>query len=182
VADRAVRVSKFLALHLRHAPEQIGLTLGPGGWVAVDELLRAAAVAGFPITREELDVAVAEPTKRRYAFDETGTRIRAVQGHSVSVDLGYTPSAPPPELFHGTHPGAVDAILREGLKPMERRHVHLSPDAETARVVGARRGKPVILRVDAGGMAAEGVEFFRADNGVWLVAAVPPERLSRVSA
>jgi putative RNA 2'-phosphotransferase len=181
VADRSVRVSKFLAMHLRHAPERIGLTLDPAGWVAVDELLRAADGAGFPITREELDAAVAEPTKRRYAYDETGTRIRAVQGHSVEVELGYTPMRPPPELFHGTHPGAVDAILSEGLKPMQRHHVHLSPDAETARIVGARRGKPVILRVDAGAMAADGAEFFRADNGVWLVAAVPPERLSRLA-
>ena len=179
MADRTIRVSKFLALHLRHAPEKIGLTLGPGGWAEVDELLRAAGAAGFPITRAELDVAVAEPTKRRYAYDATGTRIRAVQGHSVSVDLGYTASAPPAELFHGTHLGAVDAILMDGLKPMRRQHVHLSRDVETARVVGARRGKPIILRVDAGGMAADGFEFFRADNGVWLVAAVPPERLSR---
>jgi putative RNA 2'-phosphotransferase len=179
VADRGVRVSKFLALHLRHAPEKIGLTLGLGGWVEVDELLRAAAAAGFEITHDELDAAVAEPTKRRYAYDETGTRIRAVQGHSVEVDLGYVPSAPPAELFHGTHPGAVEQILAEGLKPMQRQHVHLSPDVETARVVGARRGKPVILRVDAAGLAAGGAEFFRADNGVWLVAAVPPEHLSR---
>jgi putative RNA 2'-phosphotransferase len=58
--------------------------------------------------------------------------------------------------------------------------VHLSPDAETARVVGARRGRPVILRVDAGGMAADGAEFFRATNGVWLTDAVPPERLTRM--
>jgi putative RNA 2'-phosphotransferase len=174
-------VSKFLALHLRHAPEKIGLTLGEGGWVPVEELLRAAVGAGFPITRSELDAAVAEPTKRRYSYDETGTRIRAVQGHSVTVELGYSPSAPPAELFHGTHPGALDAILAEGLRPMKRQHVHLSPDVETARVVGARRGKPIILRVDSGGMADEGFEFFRADNGVWLVASVPPSRFSRLS-
>jgi putative RNA 2'-phosphotransferase len=179
-ANRAVRVSKFLALHLRHAPERIGLELAPGGWVDVDALLRAAAAAGFAITRAELDVAVAEPSKRRYAYDEAGTRIRAVQGHSVAVELGYAPSEPPAELFHGTHPGAVDAILVEGLKPMRRRHVHLSSDIETARVVGARRGKPLILRVDAAGMAAAGEAFFRAGNGVWLVSAVPPERLTRL--
>jgi putative RNA 2'-phosphotransferase len=180
MTDRATRVSKFLALHLRHAPEKLGLQLGEGGWVPVDELLRAADRAGFPISRDELDAAVSEPVKRRYAYDASGARIRAVQGHSVPVELGYAPSEPPAELFHGTHPGAVEAILAEGLRPMRRRHVHLSPDVETARVVGARRGKPVILRVDAAAMAAGGAEFFRADNGVWLVSAVPPERLSRI--
>jgi putative RNA 2'-phosphotransferase len=178
VADRAVRVSKFLARHLRHAPERIGLTLDPAGWVEVEDLLSAAAGAGFPLTRAELDAAVAEPTKRRYAYDAFGTRIRAVQGHSVPVELGYTPMSPPPELFHGTHPGVVDRILAEGLKPMRRHHVHLSPDVATARVVGARRGRPVILRVDAQAMAADGAAFLRADNGVWLVDAVPPTRLT----
>lgn len=172
---RAVRVSKFLALHLRHAPERIGLELDPAGWVAVDELLSAAASAGFPITREELDAAVFAPGKRRYAYDSPGVRVRAVQGHSVSVELGYVPVSPPDELFHGTHPGALERILAEGLRPMARHHVHLSADVETARAVGARRGRPVVLRVDAAGMEAA---FFRAENGVWLVESVPPERLT----
>jgi putative RNA 2'-phosphotransferase len=178
VPDRAVTVSKFLALHLRHAPERIGLVLDEAGWVDVEELLRAAAAAGFPITREELDIAVAEPVKRRYAYDASRTRVRAVQGHSVQVALGYEPSAPPAELFHGTVERFVARILSEGLRPMERQHVHLSPDVATAQTVGMRRGRPVILRVDAGAMAADGAEFFRADNGVWLVAAVPPSALS----
>jgi len=178
VPDRAVKVSKFLALHLRHAPERIGLTLDEAGWADVGELLSAAAAAGFAITRAELDVAVSEPTKRRYAYDESGTRIRAVQGHSVPVSLGYVASAPPDELFHGTVARFLDQILAEGLRPMNRHHVHLSPDVETARVVGMRRGTPVILRVDAAALAAGGAEFFRADNGVWLVAEVPPSALS----
>jgi putative RNA 2'-phosphotransferase len=176
--DRGVRVSRFLARHLRHSPERIGLALDPAGWADVEALLAAAARAGFPISRAELDAAVAEPVKRRYRYSEDGRRIRAVQGHSVPVALGYSPAAPPAVLFHGTHPGALDRILREGLRPMRRHHVHLSPDVETARRVGARRGRPVVLRVDAAGMAAAGTEFFRADNGVWLTAAVPPERLT----
>ena len=139
--SRAVTVSKFLALHLRHAPERIGLELDEAGWVDVDELLRAAEAAGFPITRAELDVAVAEPVKRRYAYDESGTRVRAVQGHSVAVSLGYEPSAPPAELFHGTVERFLERILAEGLRPMDRRHVHLSPDVATAQTVGMRRGQ-----------------------------------------
>jgi putative RNA 2'-phosphotransferase len=179
-ASRTVRVSKFLALVLRHAPERIGLSLDPAGWVGVDELLAAASRSGFAVTRAEVDAAVAEPTKRRYAYSEDGLRIRAVQGHSVEVELGYESSAPPAVLFHGTHPGALAAILREGLRPMKRHHVHLSGDVETARAVGARRGAPVVFRVDAGGLAADGSEFFRATNGVWLTDAVPPGRLTRM--
>ena len=171
---RPVRVSKWLARHLRHRPERIGLTLDEGGWVEVDALLAAAAAHGFPLTRAELDAAVAEPVKRRYAYDASGRRVRAVQGHSVAVALGYAPSEPPATLFHGTHPGALDAIAREGLRPMGRTHVHLSPDRETAVAVGARRGRPVVLEVDAEALAAAGSAFLLADNGVWLVDAVSP--------
>jgi putative RNA 2'-phosphotransferase len=177
VSRRPVAVSRFLARHLRHQPERIGLALDPAGWAQVDELLAAASRAGFPITRAELDAAVHATGKRRYVYDETGARVRAAQGHSVDVELGYAPSVPPEVLYHGTHPGALGAILAEGLSPMGRRHVHLSADVETARRVGARRGRPEILAVEAGALHAAGHPFFLADNGVWLTDAVPPERL-----
>ncbi len=171
--DRATRISKFLARHLRHAPEDLGLELDAHGWAGVDELLAASARAGLPIDRADLDAAVHAPGKRRYAYDAGGQRIRALQGHSVAVDLGLEPVAPPAVLFHGTHPGALAAIRAEGLRPMGRHHVHLSPDERTARQVGGRRGRPVVLEVDAAAMAADGHAFLRTDNGVWLTDAVP---------
>ena len=61
---------------------------------------------------------------------------------------------------------------------MERHHVHLSPDEATARNVGARRGAPVILRIAALRMRAEGYTFFRTPNGVWLTEAVPSTFIS----
>jgi putative RNA 2'-phosphotransferase len=60
---------------------------------------------------------------------------------------------------------------------MGRHHVHLSPDAATARRVGARHGPPVVLEVAAGRLAAAGHVFLRSDNGVWLTAHVPPDAL-----
>jgi putative RNA 2'-phosphotransferase len=50
---------------------------------------------------------------------------------------------------------------------------------ETARKVGARRGNPVILTVDAGRMHRDGIRFYLSTNGVWLTDAVPPGYLSR---
>ena len=176
---RSVTVSKFLAKHLRHQPEAIGLVLDEAGWARVDDVLAASARAGFPITRGELDAAVFAPGKRRYVYDAGGERVRAAQGHSVEVELGYEPATPPVVLFHGTHPRAIEAILRDGLLPMGRRHVHLSADVETAVQVGARRGRPIVLEVDAAALHAAGHPFDLADNGVWLTDAVPPERLRR---
>ena len=178
-AGRLVRTSKYLSLHLRHRPERLGLSLAPGGWVAVDALLAAAARDGHPISRAELDEVVASNDKQRFSFDPSGTRIRANQGHSVEVDLQLQPAEPPAVLYHGTGARSAVAIRRDGLRKMRRHHVHLSPDARTARRVGARHGEPVVFAVDAAAMRAAGYVFFRAANGVWLVNAVPARYLRR---
>ncbi|MGW5332364.1 RNA 2'-phosphotransferase [Streptomyces bauhiniae] len=172
---RTVKVSKYLSKHLRHQPERIGLTLDPAGWVEIDTLLAAATAHGFPITRAELDHVVAVNDKRRFAVE--GGRIRASQGHTVEVALGLPPATPPPYLYHGTVARSLDAIRAEGLRPMNRHDVHLSADRETATRVGARRGRPVVLAVDAGAMHRDGHVFHVSANGVWLTDAVPPRYL-----
>ncbi|MFE3164573.1 RNA 2'-phosphotransferase [Streptomyces sp. NPDC059224] len=172
---RTVKVSKYLSKHLRHQPERIGLTLDEAGWVEIDTLLAAAAAHGFPVTREELDHVVAANDKQRFAIE--GARIRASQGHSVDVELGLPPAVPPPYLYHGTVARYLDAIRTAGLRPMSRHDVHLSADRETATRVGARRGRPVVLSVDAGAMHRAGHVFHISANGVWLTRAVPPQYL-----
>ena len=174
-----VTVSKFLAKHLRHAPDALGLTLQPGGWVSVDALLIASERAGFAISYDELIECVETSDKKRFSFDDTGDLIRANQGHSVEVDLQLEESQPPEVLFHGTVERFLAPILEEGLKKGKRHHVHLSKDMETARKVGARRGKPIILQVDAGTMHGQGFKFFLSVNGVWLTDAVPAVFLTR---
>ncbi|SNR60662.1 RNA 2'-phosphotransferase [Blastococcus mobilis] len=173
-----VRISKRLSFVLRHRPDSAGLTLDDAGWVDVDELLTALGAHGLRLTRAELEAVVAGNDKQRFAFDETGTRIRASQGHSVAVDLGYEPATPPAELFHGTVDRFLASILAEGLRPGRRHAVHLSPDVAIARTVGGRRGRAVVLRVDAARLAADGTRFTRSANGVWLVDAVPPGYLA----
>ncbi|MBN6041732.1 RNA 2'-phosphotransferase [Amycolatopsis sp. 195334CR] len=170
--QQLVRLSKRLSKHLRHDPAAAGLVLDEAGWVEVDAVLTALGMS-----REQLAEVVARNDKRRFSFDGTGTRVRANQGHSVAVDLGLPTAEPPEILYHGTVAAALPSIRAEGLRPMRRHAVHLSPDEETARRVGARRGAPVILRVAAGRMAAAGHVFQLSANGVWLTDAVPPEYL-----
>ena len=177
--DRHIYViGKYLSKYLRHKPEELGLALMPGGWVEVDALLAASAHKGFPISRDELEEVVARNDKKRFAFDESGTLIRAQQGHSAPVDLELEPATPPETLYHGTPERNLPAILRNGLLKMRRHHVHLSPDEATARAVGARRGHPVVLTVDARKMYRDGYAFYRSGNGVWLVENVQPCYLS----
>ena len=170
-------VSKFLSLVLRHEPQRIGITLDEAGWTDVDGLLAAAARHGNPFTREELLHVVATNDKKRFALSDDGTRIRASQGHSVSVELGYEPSEPPEKLYHGTATRFVESIRGEGLRPGERQHVHLSTTPEIATGVGQRHGKPVVLTVRAGAMHRAGYAFYVSANGVWLTPSVPVEFL-----
>ncbi|MGV3531459.1 MAG: RNA 2'-phosphotransferase [Chthoniobacteraceae bacterium] len=167
------RTSKFLSLVLRHEPQRIGLTLDASGWAEVHELLTGCSEHGHPMSRADLEEVVATNEKKRFAFSDDGQRVRASQGHSIEVSLGYTPQKPPSVLFHGTASRFVDAIRKEGLQKRARQHVHLSTDEETARVVGQRYGSPVILSVDTEAMVTRGHEFFVSDNGVWLTDHVP---------
>ncbi len=178
--SRLVKVSKYLSKHLRHQPDRIGITLAPGGWVSVDELLAACAKNNFPLSRAELNEVVANNDKKRFSFDSTGSLIRANQGHSVEVDLQLEPVLPPDVLYHGTGAGAVESILQTGLSKMSRHHVHLSGDISTAKTVGSRHGKPVVFAVDAGAMHKAGYTFYCSENGVWLVDYVPPEYLQKI--
>ena len=169
------QTSKFMSLVLRHDPSAAGVTLDEGGWCDINALLHGMAVARHRITRVDLLDIVRSDSKQRYAISDDGLRIRANQGHSIDVDLGLAPLPPPPVLFHGTAWRFVDSICLTGLERRSRHHVHLTANSATGEAVGRRYGKPVILRVAAGQMAARGHVFFRSANDVWLVESVPPE-------
>ncbi|WP_158842989.1 RNA 2'-phosphotransferase [Saccharothrix deserti] len=165
-----IRLSKRMSKCLRHDPQRLGLTLDAAGWVDLDGFVDALGV-----TREQVLEVVARNDKQRFEIE--GGRIRASQGHTVAVELDLPVVEPPAVLFHGTVARYLPDILREGLRPMLRHDVHLSASVETAVRVGSRRGKPVVLVVDAAAMSADGHEFRVSANGVWLAAAVPPNYL-----
>ena len=173
--DRTKETSKFLSFVLRHQPEEIGLRLDDAGWASVEELLEACKKAGRALTREDLQRIVDTSDKKRFAFSEDALYIRANQGHSIQVELGYEPREPPPVLYHGTATRFLESIRREGLKRGSRHHVHLSSDAVTAAHVGARHGKPVVLRIASSQMYNDGYSFYLSENGVWLTERVPPD-------
>ena len=169
-------ISKFMSYVLRHAPQDLGLTLADDGWTDYADF-SAKLCAKMGVTDSDIRRVIDENSKKRFTLAEG--RIRAAQGHSVNVDLDLKPQAPPALLYHGTTTKAWEAIQSTGLKPMDRTHVHLSPDLEAARAVAVRRKGPhVLLKVDASAMQAQGFAFFVADNGVWLAHEVPPAYLS----
>ena len=174
---RKTKISKFLSLILRHKPETIGLIIDENGWTDVKNLLEKSLKYGNSFTPEELETVVETNDKKRFVFDESKTKIRASQGHSIKVEIGFEEKIPPEILYHGTAKRNVESILKNGLHKMQRHHVHLSADVETAETVGTRYGKPVIFKIDTKKMLEENFRFYISANGVWLVESVPPEFL-----
>lgn len=175
-----VRLSKFLALILRHQPQKVGLTLDENGWADIDELIRCCDQHGTKFTKDILNQIVSSDDKQRYKISDDGTKIRANQGHSVQVDLQLQPTTPPALLYHGTAERFINSIMQQGLKPQSRQYVHLSTDIETATKVGSRHGKVAILEVDSARMQADGNLFYISENGVWLTDHVPSTYLKRI--
>lgn len=167
------QISKFMSLVLRHKPETIGLMLNENGWANVQEMIDKMNTTGADVDIDLIHTIVETNDKKRFAFNEDMTMIRASQGHSVEVDLNLSEVQPPEFLYHGTIQESVDIIRLEGLKKMSRQHIHLSKDKETAIKVGSRRGKPVILVIRAAAMQADGYPFYLSANEVWLTDEVP---------
>ncbi|MFK7784152.1 MAG: RNA 2'-phosphotransferase [Crocinitomicaceae bacterium] len=176
-----IKKGRFLSLILRHNPGKIDIQLDEEGWTDVEILIRQMNKFNRNISFEELDYLVQHNPKKRYAFSQDKSRIRANQGHSVKVDLGLKPATPPDELFHGTADRFIESILNEGLVKRNRHHVHLSADIETASKVGKRHGRLVILKVDARQMLTKGFQFYISENGVWLCDHVPSQFLDTMT-
>lgn len=168
-------ISKLLSLVLRHHPQKIGIQLDEQGWTDTALLISKCNEYGIPLDAMQLEALVQQNDKKRFAFNEDHTRIRASQGHSVTVNLALEPMEPPAFLYHGTVQKFIASIREKGLQKMQRTHVHLSHDAETAFKVGSRRGKPLILKIAAVNMHRDGFRFFISQNGVWLTDEVPPQ-------
>ena len=164
------RKGKRLAFLLRHdveAFEQGKIDLH--GWRKIEEL----AKLGF--SREILDEIVATNNKQRYEYSSDGKMIRARQGHSINVDVNLSETTPPDVLYHGTATRFLESIYANGLNAGNRLYVHLSPDEATAINVGARHGKPFVIKIDCHKMLADCYKFYLSNNCVWLTKQVLPK-------
>lgn len=168
------RTSKFLSYVLRHNPDALGLELEPGGWVNVEVLIRRAQADGRSISRSLIKRVISSGQKTRFALSKDESKIRANYGHSREVDLDLEPIRPSDELYHGTARRTLPAIRDDGLRPLSRQYVHLSPSPEEAMDVGQRHGSPVVLSIDAPALFDAGYTLYRSTDTVWLTHRVPP--------
>jgi len=177
--DKQIKgLSKYLSYLLRHHPEKVNLELDEFGWTDVNELIEKIntnSTNGNALNRTLLEKVVANNNEKRFAFNEDNTKIRASQGHSITINLGYEAIEPPTYLYHGTATRFLESIKEKGLQKMQRHHVHLSEHKATAVDVGKRHGKVIVLVVKSKEMHEAGHEFFVSKNKVWLTDIVPVE-------
>ena len=186
--SQRLRLSKLVSALLRHIPWEAGLRLDEEGWVSVDELAEAIKTrwrnrqAYQWVTREHIVALALLDPKGRFQLSSDGRRIRAAYGHSIRVKLGYKAlnhTNAPGTLYHGTVVERVNQILREGLKPMRRIMVHLTPYIEDAIETARRHGpRVVVLKVDTRCLYEKKIPLYKASERVYLAPYVPPECLS----
>lgn len=172
------KISKKLSFLLRHCTDPQYISKD-GGWANVDTIVRVLKGRYSEVTKDMIKEIVAQDEKDRYSFNENETMIRANQGHSVpGVVIKMEQPDPPEYLYHGTATRFLGCIMRDGLLPMSRQFVHISPDYETAVKVGSRHGNPVVLVINAKKFVNDGHELYRSANGVWQAKAVPAKYIS----
>jgi 2'-phosphotransferase len=104
--------------------------------------------------------------------------VRANQGHTMrgledeKMMTRLTEADCPPTLLHVTSATAVDSIRAHGLKRMARRHVHMVDSLDSAV---ARTARSKVVVIDAHRAMADGIVFYRSDNGVFLTPGVGDE-------
>ncbi len=177
MSEKLVKLGRFISLVLRHSPETIGIKLDKNGWANVEELLNLMNKNGKKIGINTLNEIVETNNKKRYEFSDDFKKIRACQGHSISVDLELEQAVPPEFLYHGTAVKNIESIKVTGIKKVDRQYVHLSADYDTAYNVGKRHGKPYIIKVLSGKMDKDGKKFYISKNKVWLSENISPEYL-----
>ena len=170
-----LKFSKEVSYALRHAPWEYELELDENGFVPIEQLLNSLNSLneyGREIKKEDLEYIIENSDKKR--LEIIGDKIRALYGHSVPIKIEKTIATPPDVLYHGTAKRFIDAIMKEGLLPMNRQYVHLSVDTDMATLVGQRRDEnPVILEIDAKSAVNDGIKFYIGNDKVWLCDEMP---------
>ena len=175
-------LGRILTGILRHFPDRYQLTMDPHGWVSLPQIVRAIGQKHpmYHWLRVQHLVAIAE-TDAKGRYEIRDDRARATYGHTLEVDLDLPTDDIPDRLYFPVTVEESGIVLEVGLRPSDRKKVHLSKTAEDARAAGAvRTPEPIILEVDAKRARGEGIVIKKAGKTVFLVDQVPAEYLTRL--
>ncbi len=175
---QASRLSRFLALVLRHRAYQFELPIDDEGFVPLEPLLNLVHERqGLEeVEREDLEKLTETPGRKR--FEIRNNRMRATYGHSFHKPIRYEETTPPEALYLAV-PRAQKASVRvQGLRPEGRQYIHLSENREEALEVGQRHSAdPAVIEVRARDASEHGIPFYRPADGLYLAVQIPAKFL-----
>ena len=172
------RISKLLSLMLRHRPGEFDLEMDAYGFVPLDEVIRAVQNRYSEVEEEDVRELVEDSEQRRFEITEKG--IRALYGHSISLELDGDPVAPPDRLYLWCSAKEARRYRSEGVKSIDRFYVHLSLSREEAEVRSDQVGAPCVVEILAREAHAGGIEFYPRGEVV-LSRKIPPEFVGEIS-
>jgi len=176
------RLSRTMAGVLRHFPERFDLRVDRQGFVDlrafVDALHRKQR--RYHWLRPHHIVAIIE-TDDKGRYEHRDGMIRATYAHSFEIELDTEAVGAPDTLYYPTTAEEVDIVLEVGLKPSDRKKVHLSKTVGDAVNAGrVRTPEPIILEVNSKAAADDGIVIQKAGRTVYLTTDVPPQYLKRI--
>lgn len=175
IEERRERLSRYLALLLRHQGPQVGLKFDDRGYTpiaALVQFMNRNELFRWVMPDHILEVVQGDAKGR---YEAAGEGVRAKYGHSFPVRALSEPAVPPGILFYGVSSRRIDPVLHGGLRPVGRALLHLSTDEKDAFQVASRQDpRPAILQVDAVAAHQAGVKFFKATEKIYLAESVPP--------
>lgn len=176
-------LGRILTGVLRHFPDRYGLQVDAHGWIELAQIARAVSQRHpqYHWLRPHHLVAIAE-TDAKGRYEVRGDRVRATYGHTLEIDLDLPTDDVPEFLYYPVTPEEEAIVLEVGLRPSDRRKVHLSKTAADAAAAGrVRTPEPTILEVDTHRAHAQGIVILRAGKTVYLVDQVPADLIRKVA-
>ena len=175
-----VALSRMLTGILRHFPEKFGVHLDEHGWANIYDIVKGIKRRHRRfrwLKVKHIEAIVLTDDKGRYQLDIENKRIRATYGHSIRVDLSDLPTDGVPDiLYYPTTEEELEFIQEMGLRPGDRKWVHLSKSYEDAYIAGRHRVEdPVILEIDAKGAIDAGYQIYVSSPKVFISNEVPPQ-------
>ena len=176
------RMSRTLAGVLRHFPERFDLEVDRYGFVDLRAFVNAvqSKQRRYHWLRPHHVLAIIETdNKGRYEFRDG--KIRATYAHSFEVELDSSNVGIPDSLYYPATEEEVDIIIETGIKPSDRKRVHLSKTVGDAVNAGrVRTETPVILEVDVKSATEDGVVIQKAGKTVYLAEEIGPKYLKKM--
>jgi 2'-phosphotransferase len=177
--------SKAMSFLLRHGAEREGVPIGPDGMMKITDLLDWLNNKDARVTSDDIIEIVMNDKKGRYRLNEDKTKICAVQGHSLGLNVVerklpvWTKLAP---LIHCSYVKHRSGIEHTGLNRMSRQHIHMCDPEIGASWDLLRNNSNMYVIVDTIRARAAGIVFLQAENGVILSnginGIIPPQYLT----